>query len=194
MALSITGMNKILDHLAQRRSIKPMLMQGPGPDGPELLQILTLAARVPDHGKLAPWRFIVIEGEARARAGASLAEIFQAKRADASEVQLDFERKRFLQSPVTVVVVSCAAPHVKIPMWEQELSAGAVCMNLTIAATGAGYRTAWLTDWCAYDAQAQAALGVKPNERIAGFIHIGRFDGVAEDRVRPDMASLIHRL
>ncbi len=186
-------MNETLKLLARRRSAPPVMMTGPGPDEAELAQILSLAARVPDHGKLAPWRFIVFSGEGRARAGALCVEIFSARNAEAGEERLAAERNRFSRAPLVVAVVSRAAPHVKIPLWEQEMSAGAVCMNLTVAATALGYRTAWLTEWIAYDREFLTRLGLAAHEKIAGFIHIGRIEAEIDDRARPDVAALTMR-
>ena len=147
---------------------------------------------MPDHGKLAPWRFIVFEGEGRARAGEILAEIVARREpARRSAAARDLERGRFTRAPLVVGVVSRAAPHVKIPEWEQQLSAGAVCMALTVAATAMGFRTAWLTEWCAYDREAMTRFGLAEHERIAGFIHIGRVEKAPEDRARPDLDRLI---
>lgn len=184
-------MNETLRLLATRRSAPPIVMRGPGPTPKELRKLLTLAARVPDHGKLTPWRFILFEGDGRARAGEMLAEILARREPGAEAPRLDLERGRFTRAPVVVGVVSRAAPHVKIPEWEQQLSAGAVCMALTVAATAMGFRTAWLTEWCAYDREAMARFGLAEHERIAGFIHIGRVDNAPEDRARPDLDHLI---
>ena len=184
-------MSNLLMHLMQRRSVKPMDMHGSGPTPDEILDILTAAARVPDHGKLVPWRFIVFEGEARLRAARKLADIFAQVHPDADSDRIALEQKRFTSAPLVIAVVSRAQEHVKIPLWEQVLSAGAVCMNLTLAATALGYRTAWLTDWFAYEPTALAALGVHPHEKVAGFIHIGRSDLVPADRIRPDMSQII---
>ena len=174
-----------------RRSVPPLAMQGPGPDAAEIDALLALAARVPDHGKLAPWRFIVFAGEARLRAGAIVSAVFAQDNPDAGAERLDLEARRLAHAPVVVGLVSRAAPHVKIPEWEQVLSAGAVGMNLTIAARAMGYVTAWLTEWYAYDARVLAALGLAPHERIAGYFHIGRARTVPEDRVRHVMAAIV---
>ena len=184
-------MNDTLKLLARRRSAPPIVMRGPGPTPEELRRLLTLAARVPDHGKLAPWRFIVFEGEGRARAGEILAGIVAEREPAADSPRLDLERGRFTRAPLVVGVVSRAAPHVKIPEWEQQLSAGAVCMALTVAATAMGFRTAWVTEWCAYDREAMARFGLADHESIAGFIHIGRVDNAPEDRARPDLDTLV---
>ena len=184
-------MTDLLSHLAQRRSVKPLDMHGPGPTAEQIQMILTLAARVPDHGKLAPWRFILFEGEARPRAGVAIAQVFARLHPEADQKRIDLEMNRFSQAPLVIGVISTAAEHVKIPVWEQILSAGAVCMNLTIAATAMGFRTAWLTDWFAYQPDALEALGVHSFEKVAGFIHIGRSELVPEDRIRPQISEKI---
>ena len=177
----------------RRRSVPPVQLEAPGPDAEQLQTLLTIAARVPDHGKLAPWRFIVFEGEGRLRAGEAIADVYKAQNPQAEEKRLDLERKRLAQAPLVVGIVSRAAPHAKIPEWEQVMSAGAVAMSLTLAAHAMGFATSWLTEWYAYDRAALAALGVAETEKMAGFIHIGRPAAVIEDRVRPDLATLVTR-
>ena len=189
-------MNQALDTLslqARRRSVPPVQLSEPGPDHAELQELLTVAARVPDHGKLAPWRFIVFEGDGRLRAGEALAAVWKAAHPDAEAKRLDLERKRLALAPLVVGVVSRAAPHVKIPEWEQVMSVGAVAMNLVLAANAMGYATSWLTEWYAYDRAALDALGVAAHEKMAGFIHIGRPTATVDDRVRPDLAELVTR-
>jgi len=183
-------MTDTLDLLATRRSLPPHQMTGPGPTRAELERMLTIASRVPDHGKLAPWRFIVIEGAARDRLGAVAGEVFARAAPDADADRIALEAKRFSRAPVVVAVVSKAAPHPKIPEWEQQLSAGAVCMNLTTAAVAMGFLTAWLTEWMAFDRTVLDALGLAPHERIAGFIHIGR-GHKQDDRPRPSLADTV---
>eukprot|EP01037_Dinobryon_pediforme_P015277 gene15277-15428_t len=183
-------MTDLLSHLAQRRSVKPLDMHGPGPTPAQIRDLLTVAARVPDHGKLTPWRFIIFDGEARLRAGAAIAQVFASLHPEADEKRIELEAKRFSQAPLVIGVISTAAEHAKIPVWEQVLSAGAVCMNLTIAATAMGFRTAWLTDWFAYQPQALAALGVHSFEKVAGFVYIGQSEREPEDRVRPDISQI----
>lgn len=187
-------MNATLDLLRVRRSVPPARLEGPGPARRELDDLLTVAARVPDHGKLAPWRFLVIEGEAQGRIGEIIAKTHAADFPDADAGRLDLERKRLALAPVVVAVVSRARPHVKIPEWEQVLSAGAVCTNLVIAANAAGYATSWLTEWYAYDRRILDALGLEPSEKIAGFIHIGRPQEVLSDRLRPALSDIVTRL
>lgn len=167
--------------LARRRSTKVVHFAEPGPSGAEIDQLIRLAVRVPDHGKLGPWRFVVIAGEARVRAGEALASVTD----EASE---DAARQTFLRAPVCVMVVSTAAPHVKIPEWEQQLSAGAACFALELAAHALGYGACWLTGWPCYSAEARAALGLSENERIAGFIYLGTPTETPTERVRADWA------
>ncbi len=180
--------SETLSLLGRRRSTKIGLMREPGPSDTELDAMLTLAARVPDHGKLAPWRFLIIAGEGRKRAGDALADIV-ASDEGTDEERLDFERARFLRAPVCVVVVSTAAPHRKIPEWEQLLSAGAVCFHLLLVAHAAGYAGTWLTEWPTYDQRARAALGLAEHERIAGFVYLGSAAEPATERVRPEPGS-----
>ncbi|HEX8416773.1 MAG TPA: nitroreductase [Methylobacterium sp.] len=187
-------MNPTLDFLRTRRSVAPPRLGEPGPTREELDALLTIAARVPDHGKLAPWRFVVIEGEARGRIGETIARAYAADHPEADPDRLAMERGRLAHAPVVVAVVSRAAPHVKIPEWEQVLSAGAVTMNLVIAANASGFSTAWLTEWFGYDRRILDALGLDSRERLAGFVHIGRAQEVPSERLRPDLAEIVTRL
>jgi nitroreductase len=153
--------------------------------------MLRIASRVPDHGKLAPWRFLVIAGDARDRAGRLALDIKLADEPDLDEPRRQAELTRFSRSPLVIAVVSRVVPHAKIPEWEQVLSAGAVAMALTVAANAMGFATAWLTEWCAYDARYRAALGLAEHERVAGFVHIGRPKITPEDRPRPALADIV---
>jgi nitroreductase len=180
-----------IDLLLSRRSGSAKAMTGPGPDGDALRTILTAAARVPDHGKLFPWRFILFEGEARARFGEVLAQCLPAEEATAERRAL--ERGRFLRAPVVIAVISRVREAIPIPVWEQELSAGAVCQTLLIAATALGYVANWLTEWCAFNPQVAERLGLKSGERVAGFIYIGRPAQPLEERVRPDLGQIVTR-
>ncbi|MEG9524733.1 MAG: nitroreductase [Hyphomicrobiales bacterium] len=184
-------MTATLDLLKTRRSVPPPLLDGPGPDRTQLETILSAASRVPDHGKLAPWRFIVIAGEARERLGDIIAQTFAADNPEAAPERLAQERSRLTHAPLAIAVVSRAGPHVKIPEWEQVLSAGAATMNLIIAANAAGFATSWLTEWFAYDRRVLDALGLAPTEKLAGFVHIGRARDVPSDRPRPALADIV---
>jgi nitroreductase len=182
-----------LDLLKSRRSVKPIELNGPGPTPAELSTLLTIASRVPDHGKLTPWRFIVFEGEAGLKAGETIAAIFREKRPDATPDQVEYEQRRLARAPLVIAVVSRAGPHVKIPEWEQVLSAGAAATSLVFAAHALGFAACWLTEWYAYDRRVLDALGVKPEEKIAGFVHIGRQAKLIEDRPRPPLADIVTR-
>ena len=182
-----------LQLLKTRRSVKPMELTGPAPSEAEIGNMLTIASRVPDHGKLKPWRFIVFEGDARFAAGETIAAAFRGNRPDATPDQIEFERNRLARAPLVIAVVSRAAPHVKIPEWEQLLSAGASAMSVVFAAHAMGYAASWITEWYAYDRRVLDALGVAPNERIAGFVHIGRPAKPPEDRERPPLDEIVTR-
>ena len=149
---------------------------------------------MPDHGRLVPWRFIVIEGEARRRIGEAIAAAFRADQPEADAEKVALERGRLARAPLVVAVVSRARPHVKIPDWEQVLSAGAVCMNLLNAATAMGFGASWITEWYAFDRRVLDALGLEPDERIAGFVHIGTPLEKPVERPRPDLADIVTRL
>ena len=182
-----------LQLLKTRRSVKPIELTGPPPSAAEIDTLLAIASRVPDHGKLTPWRFIVFEGAARLAAGEKIAAMFRVDRPDATPDQIEFERKRLARAPLVIAVVSRAAPHVKIPEWEQQLSAGASAMSLVFAAHAVGLAASWITEWYAYDRRVLDALGLAPNERIAGFVHIGRPLKPPEDRDRPKLADIVTR-
>jgi nitroreductase len=189
-----SSMNDTIRLLSTRRSVAPHLLTGPGPSADELDTLLAIAARVPDHGRLVPWRFIIIEGEAQRRIGEAIAAAFKADQPDADEARIAPERERLARAPLVIAVVSRAKPHVKIPEWEQVLSAGAVCMNLVLAANAMGYATSWLTEWFTFDRRVLDALGLAPDERMAGFVHIGRPAEAPVERPRPDMAGIVTRL
>jgi nitroreductase len=177
--------------MSRRRSVAPVFLTGPAPDSETVATLLRLASRVPDHGKLAPWRFIVFAGEGRERAGRIALDVKLEDRPDLDEPGRAAELTRFSRSPLVVAVVSRAAPHVKIPEWEQVLSAGAAAMALEVAAAALGLASTWLTEWCAYDARFRERIGLKPHERIAGFVHIGRALSPPEDRPRPALAEIV---
>jgi nitroreductase len=182
-----------IELLKRRRSVKPMELTGPAPSAAELETLLTIASRVPDHGKLTPWRFIVFEGDARLRAGEKIAAIFRQKTPQATQEQIVFERNRLARAPLVVAVVSRAGSHAKIPEWEQLLSSGAAAMNLLIAANALGFAASWLTEWYAYDRQVLDALGLDATEKIAGFVHIGTPATLPVDRDRPPLSAVVQR-
>jgi nitroreductase len=180
-----------LDLLRTRKSISAPFLTAPPPSDAQLAEILTIASRVPDHGKLTPWRFILFKGDAGLKAGEVLAKVYAAKNPEADEKKLEEERKRLAQAPLVVAVVSRAAPHPKIPEIEQLLSAGNAAMNVVLAAHALGYAAQWTTGWIAYDEEAGRILGLKPGERFVGFIHIGTPTAPPTDRPRPSMADVV---
>lgn len=179
--------------LATRRSVGIAFLKEPGPDAVALETLLTIATRVPDHGKIAPWRLVLIEGDARLEAGNALAAIYARQNPDADEASIEIERERFLPAPLTVMVVSSPKPHPKVPEFEQLLSAGNVAFNLLHGAHALGFAGSWVTRWYAFDDEAGSMLGVQPGERIVGFVHIGTPSAVMEDRPRPDLDSVVSR-
>ena len=187
-------MTDALELLKKRRSPRIPDLAEPGPGEAELETLLTIASRVPDHGKLVPWRFLVLRKEARAPLAAALEACFRVDHPLATPDQIEKERARFANSPLIVGVISRAAPHGKIPEWEQVLSAGAACMNLVNAAHAIGYGANWVTGWPAYDRSCLDLLGVGENERVAGYIHIGTPAAALEDRPRPKLDDIVTML
>ena len=181
----------LIDFLKTRRSTPVLQLAAPGPNRGEIEEMLTIASRIPDHGKLAPWRFIVFAGAVREEAGEKLAEIVKADDPEASAERLKLERERLTRAPLVIAVVSRAAVHPKIPEWEQVMSAGAVCYNLVVAANAFGYGATWLTEWYAFDERAKPALGVEADEKVAGFIHIGTRTEAPFERVRPALEDIV---
>ena len=184
-------MNDTLELLRTRRSVKAIELTEPGPSADELDVILEAAARVPDHGKLGPWRFVRFLGDARRDFGAVLVDAWRDAHPTDDDDRVELERGRFLRGPVVVAVISVVRPGIKIPEWEQVLSAGAVCQNLLVAAHASGYVGQWLTEWYAYDAQVCRALGLGPHERVAGFLYLGTPLNAPTERMRPDLSERI---
>ena len=182
-----------LDLILSRRSGSAKTMREPGPTQKQFDMLLTAAARTPDHGKLFPWRFIVFEGSGRQRMGDVLAECLAASEPHVTSERLDQERQRFLRAPVVVGVISHVRESIPIPEWEQVLSAGAVCQNLLLAAHAMGFVGNWITEWCAYHPLVKERLGLKPHERIAGFVYIGTSSVPLEERIRPYLTKIVSR-
>ena len=185
--------SSIQHFLSYRRStsIKMMQPDGPAPSDSLLTNMLQAAMRVPDHRKLGPWRVITFRGEARAAFGDILAERHKALFPDAKPAEVEEERSRLLRAPICVTVVSSPDHEHKTPVWEQELSSGALCLNLLYMAKAAGYAGCWISEWWAFDEEIDKALGLKPGERVAGHIFIGTANAPNFERPRPDSLSRI---
>lgn len=183
----------VRDYLLTRRSVGIAFLRDPGPNAEELEQILTIATRVPDHGKITPWRLILIAGDDRAAVGERLAEIATRNTPGLDAASLDIERQRFLPAPLTIGVLSSPKAHPKVPEFEQLMSAGNVAFNLVHAAHALGFAASWTTRWYAFDAEAASMLGAREGERFVGFVHIGTPAAPIEDRPRPALADVVTR-
>ncbi|MBC7771246.1 MAG: nitroreductase [Pyrinomonadaceae bacterium] len=189
----------VIELLRTRRSPKLASLTTPGPGEDQIAAMLTIASRVPDHGKLVPWRFIVIAGDRRHDLGRVIGEVFDADNPAADALLKAEARRRLAYAPLVIAVVFCPRcdpadaqrPHPKVPEWEQVLSAGAACMNLLIAAKAMGYGGTWLTEWYGYDRRVLSALGLLPQERLAGFVHVGTEPEPREDRTRPPLSEIV---
>ena len=182
----------LLDLLDSRRSTPSRQLGEPGPDAAQLERLLGAAIRVPDHGKLTPWRLLLVRGDARHRLGERLAEIHRRHEPEAPDSVLNKDRERYNFAPLIVVVIArIEADHAKIPAQEQLLSAGLVAYNLLLGAQGLGFGAQWLTGWAAYDRDAAQLFGLAAGERIVAFVHIGTPREPAPERVRPDPAELV---
>ncbi|MDB5459982.1 MAG: nitroreductase [Caulobacteraceae bacterium] len=172
--------------LARRRSSSPQHLAAPAPSGQELQDLLRLAARVPDHGKLFPWRFIILQGQAKAELAARF-EALARERPDPDKAAAVLFK---LKTPPLAVLVISRVSDGPIPAWEQLLSAGAVCQTLLIAATAIGYGANWITDWYSYDPRATALLGLESNEQVAGVVLLGTPTEAPLERIRPDVDAI----
>jgi nitroreductase len=179
---------EVLAFLARRRSVSAVTLAAPGPSAKELDILLRLATRVPDHGKLAPWRFVILEGEGKARFAGRLEALAQSRGDQTAAAKL----AKLKIPPLAVAVISAPRPAA-IPEWEQRLSAGAVCTTLLYATLAMGYGANWITDWYAYDAEANDLLGLQADEKVAGFLLLGTPREPPLERERPDLAPLVTR-
>lgn len=176
--------------LQKRRSVPAKTMSGPGPNADEVLALIEIAARVPDHGKIAPWRFIQYGSDYCKQLGEIIETRFKEINSDYSEEVLEIERGRFTRVPVVIGIISAPKDHPKVPEWEQVLSAGAAAMNLLSGANALGYDAQWLSEWVAFDEVLAPKFGVKPGEKLAGFIHIGKKQMPKTERDRPQIGSV----
>lgn len=179
-----------LSLLATRRSAKARDLITPGPEGGELDRILQIAARTPDHGKLAPWRFVVVPQDQRDALAAAIVAAYRAEKPEAGRLEIEAMDQFARQAPALVVALASPRPESHIPLWEQELSVGAATMNLEHAAHAMGYAACWLTGWAAFSDRVRDLFGAAP-ERIAGFVFIGTPGKPLEERPRPDMARTV---
>jgi nitroreductase len=176
--------------LKTRRSGRPRDLVEPGPNGGQLREILEIAARSPDHGKLHPWRFVHIARGRREAFAALLQGAYRADNPDPGRLEIEANERFAHQAPELIVALSSPTPGIKIPVWEQELSCGAACMNLVLAAHASGLAAGWVTGWAAYSPRVLAAFGAPP-ERIAGFIFLGTPGIALEERPRPEFGEVV---
>ncbi len=181
----------VIEFLAQRKSVPISHIGEPAPKDGEIKAIISIASRVPDHGRLAPWRFILYRGEACHRIGEALAALAETNEGPLDDQRLDQERRRLSRAPLVIGVISSPVHHERIPEWEMFLSAGAAAMNLVIAANALGYATNWVTNWFSSDPEGRRILGLAPHERVAGLVHIGSFSGNVPERPRPNVDDLV---
>lgn len=183
--------SSIIDFLLARRSPPIAELSEPGPSDDEIRTLLAAATRVPDHGMLTPWRFILYRGDARIRAGTLLAARAAERDGELSDARRQQELTRFSRAPLVIGVVSSLREHPKIPQWEMLLSGAAAAMTLVLAANALGYGANWITNWYSDDEEGRRILGLAPHERVIGFVHIGSHEGGTPDRPRPDIDTLV---
>lgn len=180
----------IIDFLLTRSSVPIPDLHEPAPGDADIATLIGAASRVPDHGRLAPWRFILYRGDARVDVGRKLADLAEKREGPLTETRRNQELTRFSRAPLVIGVVSSPKESIKIPQWEMLLSGGMAAMNLALAANALGYRTNMITNWYSDVPEGRAILGLAPHERVVGFVHIGTFSGTLPERPRPDPATL----
>ena len=181
----------IIDYLLTRSSAPIQELKEPAPSDSEIRTMLTAAARVPDHGRLAPWRFILYRGDARIRIGEKLAELAEKREGPLPEARRNQELTRFSRAPLVIGVISSPKENPKIPQWEMFLSGGAAAMSLVIAANAHGYGTNWITNWYSDLEEGRRLLGLSPRERVVGFVHVGTSAAPPPERPRPELSALV---
>ncbi|NCC23121.1 MAG: nitroreductase [Alphaproteobacteria bacterium] len=192
MVIAAKQSPELLDYLLQRRTVEAVNLGEPGPTPDDIERILTAAARVPDHGRMFPWYFLVIEGEARAQIGGVLRKAYPEEDPAAAEAKIDLESEKFLRAPLVIGVISRIRKG-RHPMFEQILSAGAACQNLVLAANALGFATHWLSEWYAYNETVREALGLDERDNVAGFISIGTPKKEPVERPRPELSKIVTR-
>ena len=182
----------VFEFLSQRRSARPAMLSAPGPSDEQIRQILTIASRVPDHKKLAPWRFLTFAGAARADFGDVLVDALSAEQPEAcTDARLLTERERLIRAPLVIAAILSPKRTDVVPEQEQTLSAGAACLNLCLAANALGFATAWITEWYSYSPHVASALGLADHERVAGFVYVGSSAEPQADRDRPELDTIV---
>lgn len=181
----------VIDFLLARKSAPIPDLTEPAPSEDEIATMIRIASRVPDHGRLAPWRFVLYRGDARHRIGEMLAKLAVEREGPLPEPRIEKEKTRFSRAPLVIGVIHCPRENPTIPQWEMLLSGGAAAMKLVLAANALGYGTNWITNWYSDDAEGRRILGLAPEERVVGFVHIGSYAGDAPERPRPDPAGLV---
>ena len=182
--------SEVIDLLLTRRSLVAAKLTEPGPTSEELDIILRCATRVPDHGKLTPWRIQVVQGDARRDVGRIWGDTYKRKNPDATEDQVQFEYERPTRAPL-MLAVSTKIEGDRIPKWEQILSGAAVCQNMLIAAHALGYHAQWLSEWPNYDEDIKAEMGVSKEDQFLGFIYIGTASVPPAERIRPSLEDVV---
>jgi nitroreductase len=183
--------SEIVDFLSSRISPPIHELKEPAPGDAEIEQMIRIATRVPDHGRLTPWRFILYRGDVRRQIGERLADLAEKREGPLSEGRRQQEMARFSRAPLVIGVISSPKEHPKIPQWEMFLSGGAAAMNLVLAANAFGYGANWITNWYSDTEEGRRILGLAQHERVVGFVHIGTFDGSVPERPRPDIAAIV---
>lgn len=183
--------SQVLDFMLARRSVPISELKEPGPTDAQIETMLTVAARTPDHGRLAPWRFILYRGEARARIGELLAARAEEREGPLNDGRRQQELTRFSRAPLVIGVVHVPREHPRIPQWEMYLSGAAAAMNLVIAANALGYGTNWITNWYADDEEGRRIVGLSPQEKVIGFVHVGSYDAEVSERPRPELGGIV---
>ena len=180
----------IIDFMLKRNSAPIPELREPAPGDDEIATMIRIATRVPDHGRLAPWRFVLYRGKAREEIGEKLAELAEKREGPLTEARRNQELTRFSRAPLVIGVISSPKENPKIPQWEMFLSGGAAAMSLVLAASALGYGTNWITNWYSDVEEGRRILGLAPHERVVGFVHIGSYEGPAPERPRPDVAAI----
>ncbi len=191
MTSPVPPTSPVIEFLLARKSQPIAELAEPAPSDDEIATLIAIAARVPDHGRLSPWRFILYRGEARHRIGELLAARAAEREGPLPEARIQQEKTRFSRAPLVIGVVHSPVDNPKIPVWEMFLSGGAVAMNLLTAATAMGFGANWITNWYAEDEEGRRIAGLAPHERVIGFVHIGTHVGPGFERPRPDPAKLV---